>query len=154
MISPWNSSDPGETSRRPRRAQGTLPALAALLLGACSPPAPKSAAPQPLPEEVLSQGQGIYEQLCATCHFDGNGSPTAPSLVDSAVVKNSPGEMIAAILHGRSGPAKINGQIANGIMPAQNNLSNEDIAAVITYVRHQFGKPDQLTTPGEVAAQR
>ncbi len=128
--------------------------MAAFFLGACSPSAPTATAPQALPADVLSQGQGIYEQLCATCHYDGHGSPTAPSLVDSSIVKNSAGEMIRSILHGRNGPAVINGQTVNSIMPAQNTLSNEDIAAVITYVRHQFGKVDQLTTPAEVAAQR
>jgi mono/diheme cytochrome c family protein len=133
--------------------QGAACVFVIILLGACSPAAPKAAAP--LPEDVLSQGQGIYEQLCATCHFDGHGSPTAPSLADSLIVKNSPDKMITQILHGSRGMFKTNtGQEIQGIMPPQDSLSNEDIAAVVTYVRHQFGSVDQLTTPAEVAAKR
>ena len=154
----WNWWDRGEISGRSRAAQVAC-LLAAIFLGACSPSAPKAptadAPKAPLPEDVLSQGQGIYEQLCATCHYDGHGSDKAASLADSVIVKNSPGKMIAQILHGSQGPFKDNtGKIVQGIMPAQNTLSNEDIAAVITYVRHTFGPVDQLTTPAEVAAQR
>lgn len=154
MRLPWDRWKRPDASGGAFPAQGAAWLLAAFFLGACSPSAPKAAAPQPLPGEVLSQGQGIYEQLCATCHFDGHGSPTAPALIDSAIVKNSPDEMIGSILHGRNGPMNVNGQIVNGIMPAQNTLSDEDIAAVVTYVRHEFGKADQLTTPAEVAARR
>ena len=140
----------------PRRA-----VAATLLLGlaACSPApdaAPDASAPAaPLPEEVLSHGQGIYEQLCATCHFDGHGSLTAPALVGSAVVKNSPDKMISQILHGSRG-AFVNkdGEQMDGIMPAQDSLSDDDIAAVVTYVRHAYGQTDRLTTPEEAAKLR
>ena len=47
--------------------------------------------------------------------------------------------------------------MVNGIapgMPAQDALSNGDIAAVVTYVRHTFGHSDQLTTPADVAKLR
>lgn len=140
--------------------------MALFFLAACSPPpatdAPEAAAPaavkipsQPLPEDVLSQGMGIYEQLCATCHFDGHGSLTAPSLADSLTVKNAPEKMIAQILHGSQGVFKNkDGQEVQGIMPPQDNLSDEDIAAVVTYVRHNFGQVDQLITPEEVAKLR
>jgi mono/diheme cytochrome c family protein len=154
-LNPWSGA---EAKRRKFYAQGTACALALFFLTACSPPAvttPETTASAPLPEEVLSQGQGIYEQLCATCHFDGHGSLTAPSLADSLIVKNSPEKMIAQILHGNQG-AFVNkdGKEIQGIMPPQDSLSDEDIAAVVTYVRHTFGKVDQLTTPAEVTALR
>jgi mono/diheme cytochrome c family protein len=160
MMLPLNWWSSGETSGHSFPAQGVACALALIFLVSCSPSAPgpsasSGASAQPLPEEVLSQGQAIYEQLCATCHFDGHGSDKAPSLADSAIVKNSPDKMITQILHGSQGVFKNrDGKEVKNIMPAQNSLSNDDIAAVITYVRHQFGKVDQLTTPAEVAAQR
>jgi mono/diheme cytochrome c family protein len=166
MILPlirWRS---GEAIRQSIHAQGVACVWLAFFLAACSPSTPNpptatekttatTPSSQPISEEVLGQGQGIYEQVCATCHFDGHGSPTAPSLADSTIVKTSPEKMITQILRGSEGMFKNNaGQQVKGIMPAQNSLSNDDIAAVITYVRHQFGSVDQLTTPAEVAAKR
>ncbi|MGH8048607.1 MAG: c-type cytochrome, partial [Chthoniobacterales bacterium] len=92
---------------------------------------------------MLSQGEAIYSQLCATCHYDGKGSDKAPVLLNSPSLQ-SQANVIDGILHGRKGTFKVNG-IAPG-MPPLDSLSNDDIAAVVTYVRHTFGKADQLTT--------
>jgi mono/diheme cytochrome c family protein len=132
-------------------------AIVSLALAACSPsstpPQTAAATPAPaaLPADVLSQGQSIYEQLCATCHYDGKGSDKAPVLAGSAALK-SQDNVINGILHGRKGNFKINGMQFE--MPPQDSLSNEDVAAVVTYVRHTFGSVDQLTTPADVAKLR
>ena len=159
MMLPLNRWNRGETSGLSFPAQGVACAAALIFLVSCSPSAPApSASPgtgKALPEDVLSQGQAIYEQLCATCHFDGRGGDVSPALAGSAIVENSPDKMIAQILHGSQGTFKNkDGVEMKGIMPAQSSLSNDDIAAVVTYVRHQFGKVDQLTTPAEVAKLR
>jgi nitrite reductase (NO-forming) len=128
-------------------------------LVSCSPSKPEApAAPakpvQPPTEEVLAQGEMIYEQLCAQCHYAGDGSDKSPALTTSATVKDSPDKMITQLLHGSRGTFKNNaGQEIEGVMPPQA-LSDEDIAAVVTYVRHKFGGVDALTTPADVAKLR
>jgi mono/diheme cytochrome c family protein len=150
MIWPWNTREHRGACDPRNVGRHAACALILALLTACSRPASESI----LPEDVLSQGAGIYEQLCATCHYDGRGGPLAPALLNSPVLKVSAEAVIGTILHGRKGTFLVKGKPLEGGMPAQDNLSDEDIAAVVTYVRHEFARVDQLTTTEDVARLR
>ena len=150
----------GIPTRQGRFLNGLQVVLAASLLNACSPAGSADSATlevsrsTSIPEAVLAQGASVYEQTCAVCHYAGSGSATAPDLVSSAELKQPARELITNILQGRQGVSVVNGRKFNGIMPAQNTLSDEDIAAVVTYVRHTFGGADEVTAPADVAAYR
>ena len=58
---------------------------------------------------------------------------------------------IKILLHGLEGPIKVNGESFNSVMPALN-LSDDDVANVITYVRNSFGNSGDAVTLEEVAA--
>lgn len=116
-------------------------------------PAP-AAAPVPASPELLSEGAEIFQMNCALCHTDGSGSPAAPPLIGSAVVAESGEAIIRSILYGRQGQSIVDGKLFNGIMPAQATLSDKEIAAVVTYVRKQFGGVDSTVKPSDVAALR
>jgi Cytochrome c, mono- and diheme variants len=103
---------------------------------------------------LVAQGADIYEQNCATCHYDGSGSPVAPPLKGSPVVADSAKAVILTILKGQQGKAVVNGKSFNGIMPAQAYLSDTEIAAVAAFVRTQFGGATDSPTPEDVAALR
>lgn len=91
-------------------------------------------------------GQGIYhrEGHCATCH-QPNGAgldPAFPTLVKSPWVTGSPERLIKLTLYGLMGPLELNGKKYDGQVPMTpfgGMLKDDEIAAVLTFVRNSFG---------------
>jgi len=98
---------------------------------------------------------------CATCHQpDGKGLPNAyPPLVDSPWVRDNE-RLLKIVLRGLWGPMEVNGQTfdpATGVppMPAfAPLLKDEEVAAVINYVRNSFGNEHAFLTAADVARVR
>lgn len=89
----------------------------------------------------LGPGAEIYMSYCATCHqAEGGGVPGEfPPLTDSAWVNGDKGRLIATVLHGVQGPIEIKGQRYDELMPGHAFLEDEDVAALLTYLRSSFG---------------
>ena len=109
----------------------------------------EEAAPEPTGEaaggtdtgELLSQGEQVYAANCAACHGpEGQGGAAFPALAGSEFLTGDPTQAIQVVLHGR------------GIMPAfGGTLSNEQIAAVLSYERNSWGNEAEVISPEEVA---
>jgi mono/diheme cytochrome c family protein len=89
---------------------------------------------------LAQQGKMVYNKpTCVACHqADGKGTAGQfPSLVQSEWVQEpEPGRIIRAVLYGISGPFQFKEQSFNGAMvPWKDALTDEEIAAVLTYVR-------------------
>ncbi|MBI5648652.1 MAG: cytochrome c [Ignavibacteriae bacterium] len=87
-------------------------------------------------------GAAIFNQKCAVCHqMTGKGIPAVyPSLAGSELATGDPTLPIQIVLHGFQGPISRGGQSYNGVMqPWQNELSDQQIADVLTYVRSSWG---------------
>jgi nitrite reductase (NO-forming) len=99
----------------------------------------------------IEYGKQIYSQTCYACHQpNGEGIPNAfPPVADSDYLNENVDRAISTVLHGKSGEIIVNGKTYNSIMPAQN-LSDEQIANVLTYIYHNWGnnklevKPEQV----------
>jgi mono/diheme cytochrome c family protein len=106
----------------------------------------------------LLRGKVVYEQVCALCHgADGNGKPgQAPTFVGSEwVITDNIGRLIRIPLQGLNGPIKVKGVDWNLAMPAMGAaLPNDDLAAVLSYMRNSWGNKASLISPEEVAAIR
>lgn len=91
-------------------------------------------------EEWMSDGKKVYGN-CIACHQAGGGGIPGqfPPLTGSEWVDNGTARLGAILLHGINGPFKVAGQSYNQLMPPWNNLSDEKIAQVITYIRREFG---------------
>ncbi|MDF1826095.1 MAG: cytochrome c [Verrucomicrobiales bacterium] len=91
-------------------------------------------------ESWMSDGKKVYNN-CIACHqASGLGIPGQfPPLIGSEWVDGGTSRLGAIMLHGISGPFKVGGQTYNQLMPAWNNLSDDKIAQVLTYVRREFG---------------
>lgn len=101
-------------------------------------------------------GAQVYAGKCAGCH-QGNGNGVAgvfPPLAASPWVTGSPTRLVQILLHGIQGPIDVLGASYNGLMPAWKSLSDEEIAAVATYVRGSFGNSALPVTAETVAAER
>ncbi|MSU34854.1 MAG: cytochrome c [Pedosphaera sp.] len=113
--------------------------------------------------KVRKQGKQIYAAICGLCHNDdGMGKDgIAPPLVGSDWV-NAEGveRMVRLVLHGLQGPIKINATTSFNIpaqsMPPQADAvgSDENIAAVLTYVRSSWGNKGSAVKPEAVKAVR
>ena len=103
--------------------------------------------------ELKTRGEKVFNDNCAACHqANGAGVPNAfPSLVNSKLVLGTKADQIALVLNGRKGQFT-----ATSVMPAQNVLSDVDIAAAITYSRNAWGNKakEDIVLPAEVKAAR
>lgn len=105
-------------------------------------------------------GQTVYMQVCFACHQPtGLGLPGMfPPLAQSDWVSApKPDRLIRIVLHGLTGPIKINGQSFSTpapVMPPQSSLSDQQIADVLTYIRTHFGHSAGGVTASQVQAIR
>ncbi len=109
-------------------------------------------------EETVSPmvlGRRTYAR-CAACHQnDGEGrAGVYPPLAGSRWVTGRPEVFTAILLHGIDGPMDVAGETYDGEMPGWPQLSNEELAAVMTYVRGSFGNDAPPVEPALVAGVR
>jgi mono/diheme cytochrome c family protein len=109
-------------------------------------------------DRMLVRGKQVYEQVCALCHgVDGNGKPgQAPTFVGSEwVLTGNAGQLIRIPLQGLNGPITVKGEVWNLAMPAMGAaLPDDDLAALLSYMRTAWGNQASLITPEQVKAVR
>ncbi|MCX2861219.1 cytochrome c oxidase subunit II [Paucibacter sp. PLA-PC-4] len=96
---------------------------------------------------LVARGEKVYNANCAACHkADGTGAGPIKRLDASPLVLDADhGKQIAVLLNGA----------ANGAMPAWKQLSDTEIAAVITYTKNSWtNKTGQIVQPSEIVAAR
>ncbi len=115
------------------------------------------AAPVPRAEEGGGAGATLYRTTCANCHqANGEGLPGAfpPLAGDPVVTAQDPAQHIATVLFGLSGKA-IGGVSYAAQMPAWGQqLSDEEIAAVVNHERTSWANKAPTTRAAAVAAVR
>ena len=141
----------GERSGQGASAGGDTASGASAPGGSTASPATASAAG--------ADGAALYQQRCASCHLaDGTGVPgTYPPLAGSEFVTGPAGVPIRIVMHGLQGEITVGGTTYNGLMPAWGvgiAMSDEELAALLTYVRTSWGNQAPAVTPAEVAQVR
>jgi cytochrome c oxidase subunit II len=99
-------------------------------------------------QDIVQRGAKVYANNCAVCHLPtGKGAGPVKPLDGSAVVLDADkAKQIHVVLNGQGGPAG---------MPAWKQLSDTDIAAVISYTKNNWSNTTgQLVQPADVLAQR
>ncbi|SKB54994.1 PVC-type heme-binding CxxCH protein [Dyadobacter psychrophilus] len=108
--------------------------------------------------ELFTLGKTIYakEGYCATCHQpDGKGLTASgfPPLTGTTWVLGNDERLIKLALKGLLGPIEVNGQKYPGqvpMTPFAGLLNDEEMAAVLTYVRNSFGNKGPAIMPDKV----
>jgi len=102
-------------------------------------------------QQQIEFGGRIYHQNCLACHQeDGEGIPGVfPPLAGSDYLNADKKRAASTILHGLSGKITVNGKEFDGLMPSQQ-LTDEEIANVLTYVYSVWGNSGETVTPEEV----
>jgi cytochrome c oxidase subunit II len=97
-------------------------------------------------EALVARGEKVYNANCAACHRpDGKGAGPIKPLDGSEIVLNDATKQIQILLNGAN----------NGAMPAWKQLSDTEIAAVVTYTKNSWSnKTGKLVQPAEIVAAR
>ncbi len=107
-------------------------------------------------EALLARGRLVYNTYCSACHQpNGRGLPGQfPPLAGADwVLAEGPNRIIRIVLDGMQGPITVNGVEFNNVMlPWRDQLSDEDIAAVVTFIRgnKDWGNNAGPATPAQV----
>jgi Cytochrome c, mono- and diheme variants len=93
------------------------------------------------PAEKEHPGKAVYNRYCLTCHqTDGSGVPNMyPPLTPGSWVEKNSKELIAIMMKGLSGKIEVNGETYKNFMPSHAQLTDEQIADVLSYIRRSFG---------------
>jgi cytochrome c oxidase subunit II len=97
--------------------------------------------------ELAARGEKVYAANCAACHqASGKGAGPIKALDGSPIVLDADKiREITVLLQGAG----------NGAMPSWKQLSDTELAAVITFTKNNWGnKTGQIVQPAEVAAAR
>ena len=120
-----------------------------------STPNPEHGAPL-TKEQQIAAGRTAFMGTCAACHqASGLGLPGAfPPLAKSDFLMADKQRAIDLVLHGRSGPVTVNGTTFNSVMPPMSQLSDQDLANVLTFVRNSWGNKGERVRPEEMTKAR
>jgi mono/diheme cytochrome c family protein len=102
-------------------------------------------------------GKAIFLVNCAVCHqATGRGGGPYPPLAGNPDVNQvDSANLIETVLNGRTGPITVNGTQYGGNMPSwRGQLSDVQIAAVLTYVRTAWQNGAPAVSEDQVAAAR
>lgn len=107
-------------------------------------------------EEEFASGRKLYVQHCQVCHGpEGLGSSDMyPPLSETEWVTGDKARLIRTLLLGLSEPIEVNGEMYNQEMPAFQQLTDQEITDILTYIRNSFGNTSDAVIPGEVFEER
>jgi mono/diheme cytochrome c family protein len=120
------------------------------------PAAPAPADLPPLSERAapfLERGKAVYEDRCATCHGDnGEGKlPAALALAGNRAVTLKPAlNAVRVLLYGGYPPGTSGNPQPFGMPPFAQDLSDEQIADVLNFVRNSWGNRGEWVRSDEV----
>jgi mono/diheme cytochrome c family protein len=106
---------------------------------------------------VLSTGRSVYENHCVSCHrSDGKGMPPAypPLAGNPSIEMESSVNPLRMVLNGGYPPQTSENQRPYGMPPFAQVLSDEEVAAVVTYIRISWGNHGSVVTRREANAMR
>ena len=132
--------------------QSDLAAMALFLQSLPQADAPRSRADPPTPAQ-LKRGADLYETRCASCHGDqGQGRSRAyvPLAGNRAVQRDPPANLVQVVLGGAFPASTAGNPRPFGMPPFATELSDEDVAAVLSYIRNAWGNQAAAVQPLDV----
>ena len=103
---------------------------------------PLSASVRLVSPGVMELGRNLYVKQCAMCHGEeGKGQPPMypPLAANQSIVMASPVNSIRMVLNGGYPPGTAKNPKPHGMPPFAHVLNDEQVAAVVTYVRVAWG---------------
>jgi len=134
-----------------------LPVAFMLVLIACGPGKAKQSNQEMMTDNAAELKQGdrgelAYKKHCMVCHQrDAGGIPKMyPPLANNKVISGNKEKLIDIVLNGMSVEIVVNGEKYTGVMASYRNLSDQEIASVLNYLRSNFGNNGEKITPADI----
>ncbi len=110
-------------------------------------------------KDLVARGEQVFNANCAACHQPGgtgNAAIGAPALVNDKVVLGDRKHQVDVVLFGQTDGVVQPASGGGGKMPAWKQLSDVEIASVITYTRNSWGNKaaENAVQPSDVKAER
>ena len=98
-------------------------------------------------QRYITEGILVYKNNCANCHqAKGQGlAELYPPIAHSDYLANKK-SVICLIRYGQQGAIKVNGKTYNRPMPAQPQLSDLEVAELVTYIYNEWGNETKVTS--------
>jgi len=127
-----------------------------LLFNALQSQTKKKAIRQTTAGTSIARGKVVYTNVCLPCHMaDAGGVQNMnPPLINTTYVLGNKTNLIKIVLHGFNEDVEINGQTYSNTMGAHDDLTDRQIADVLTYVRRSFGNKASAIKAPEVSKVR
>ncbi len=108
-------------------------------------------------DEQINAGKTLFAGTCSVCHQEsGAGLPGVfPPLAKSdylATLSND--QLIHLVLNGLTGVVKVNGQDYNSVMPPMSQLTDDEIANILTFALNNWGNSGPAISKQDVATIR
>jgi glucose/arabinose dehydrogenase len=115
--------------------------------------APSASAAPAAPAEL---GEKTFNETCALCHMkDGSGVPNMqPPLTKAGLLSGDPVTLIRLVLYGPDAILPKNRPTYQNPMPELSSLTDEEIAASLSYARRRFAGIAAALTPAQVRTER
>lgn len=139
---------------------GGLLVLSVALMSQTQKPAqtkkPASSASKAAIAASMERGKQVYLEQCLACHqVDATGvQGMNPPLVKTKWVLGDKTTLVQLVLKGMTGEVEINGDTYHNVMAPHSDLTDQQIADVLTYIRNNFGNKASAITAAEVKAIR
>ena len=94
-------------------------------------------------QDQVHAGEALFAGTCSVCHqANGAGLPSVfPPLAKSDFLAADANRAVGIVLRGLNGKLKVNGSEYDSVMPPMNQLNDDEVANILTYVLNSWGNP-------------
>nr|WP_229474572.1 cytochrome c [Pseudoduganella lurida] len=120
-------------------------------------PSPANAPQRADVSQLFAEGRGLYAQQCASCHgAAGKGKPPhyPPLANNQSIIMTSAVNPVRMVLNGGYPPGTRRNPMPYGMPPFAHELTDAQVAAVVTYIRNAWGNRAGAVGPRDVNALR
>jgi nitrite reductase (NO-forming) len=107
-------------------------------------------------QDQVHAGEALFAGTCSVCHqANGAGLPGVfPPLAKSDFLAADLNRAMGVVLHGLNGKLKVNGAEYDSVMPPMNQLNDDEVANILTYVLNSWGNPGGRISTDDVKKSR
>ena len=107
-------------------------------------------------EDQIAAGKQLFAGTCSVCHqTNGEGLPNVfPPLAKSSLLAATPTRAMTIVTHGLTGKVTVNGHEYDSVMPPMSQLTDDEVANILTYVLNSWGNPGGQFSKDDVAKAR
>lgn len=102
--------------------------------------------------QLYTNGKQLYERYCQNCHMaEGDGlGQLIPPLAKADYLLEDLGRAARIMKYGQKGPIEVNKLAYNQPMPANPNLTNQEIQMLLTYIGNAWGNQSDALSIKEI----